>query len=113
MRIPIYFSLGMPKKGEVNESYFHEVEKLIKLAEKEKLSVIVVAKQHLLSKRFCGFGFPDWAISHQNFTNALKANFKYDNAGYPLSEECAKGDHFSYYTSEVGRNMENLFQNVD
>jgi endoglycosylceramidase len=48
-------------------TYLEEVKKIVDRCAKFNITVLLDAHQDVLSRFFCGEGFPDWAISRSDF----------------------------------------------
>ena len=60
------------------------------MSNKHGIYVLLDAHQDLFNRKFCGEGFPDWAINRTNFPFPLKNKLHYDDQGYPLIDDCLK-----------------------
>ena len=115
----------MPARGVVNATYLDEVAKIVDALAAEGIYTILDAHQDLYSPRFCGNGFPDWAVEYQNVSAAHRAlsfplpqslePYPVDaNTGYPARKDCISKPFFRYYFSDaVGKAFQALYDNHD
>ncbi len=63
--------------------------------------------QDLINRKFCGEGFPDWAVVSDNtFPAPLKIDLPRDENGYPIVQECLKYDFFAFYwTHDITKSL--------
>jgi len=74
--------------------------------------VLLDAHQDLYSKKFCGEGFPDWAVERRSFPAPLKVKMEFDEHGYPKREDCLKVEFATFYlTEDLMRFQEDFFTN--
>jgi endoglycosylceramidase len=86
-------------KGQYNFEYLAQLKAIIRKAATYDITILLDAHQDVLSRFFCGEGFPDWAVSRSDylFPFPLKKKLEVDEHGYPLVEECLKTKFFAYY----------------
>ena len=115
----------MPTRGFINTTYLDEVAKIVDMLAAAGIYTILDAHQDLFSPRFCGNGFPDWAVDYGNtsgwekpFAFPLPQSFTpypLDPAtGYPQRKDCLSKPFFRYYFSDaVGKAFQALYDNHD
>lgn len=111
----------MPQRGVVNSTYLDEVAKIVEMLAAAGIYSILDAHQDLYSPRFCGNGFPDWAVEYQNasakfppLSFPLPQTFSPYEAdpetGYPTRKDCISKPFFRYYfTDAVGKAFQALY----
>ena len=104
-----------PVRGQYNYTLLAEIKKMVRKAQTFNITILLDAHQDLLSKKFCGEGFPDWAIlSNSSFPKPVMNDIKRDELGYPIIGECLKITFAKYYFSyDLGKAFEDLYTNVD
>lgn len=77
------------------------------------ISVLLDSHQDLFSKKFCGEGFPDWAVqNNKSFPFPLPFKLRRDEHGYPLMEDCLKKPFALFYlTYDVMKFQQDFFTN--
>ncbi|CAK58236.1 unnamed protein product (macronuclear) [Paramecium tetraurelia] len=119
LRISVFFDQLIPFKPTsqnnvtYNSTYLTDLEHIVQQAKKNNFSVILVADQVLLSKQFCGYGFPDWAIQRTNFPVPYDNNGKIKFDLYPNKDQCSTNFDSFLKTDDVGSNFENLYKNTN
>ena len=66
----------------------------------------------MLSRFFCGEGFPDWAVSFSKFKFPfpIKMDMEFDEHNIPLMKDCLKKNFATYYMStDVSKTFEDFF----
>ena len=113
----------MPKRGVINATYLDEVAKLVDMLGQAGIYTILDAHQDLFAPRFCGNGFPDWAVEYQNSTESKRpmsfplpqslSPYVIDpQTGYPRRQDCIAKPFFRYYFSDaVGKAFQSLYDN--
>jgi endoglycosylceramidase len=79
------------------------------------ITVLLDSHQDLFSKKFCGEGFPDWAVKHnKTFPFPLPIKLRRDAQGFPITEDCLKQPFALFYLSyDVMRLQQDFFTNAD
>ncbi len=85
VRLLIIYEAAEPVRGWYDEDYLVKYDKMVKAFAERGIRVIVDSHQDIFSRRFCGDGFPDWAIAERYRDNPPHAdcpfwelkNFKY------------------------------------
>jgi len=62
VRLLLSYDAAEPERGQYDEAYLKKYDQMVSAMGKRGLRVIVNAHQDLFSRRFCGDGFPDWAL---------------------------------------------------
>jgi endoglycosylceramidase len=77
-----------PVRGQYNMTYLQELKGVVERCNRFNIAVILDAHQDVLSRFFCGEGFPDWAVSRSDwvFPYPVRKDFDVDENGYPLLE---------------------------
>jgi len=113
----------MPERGVINATYLDEVAKMVEMLAAAGIYTILDAHQDVYSPRFCGNGFPDWAVEYQNASAKFPplpfplpqsfTPYATDPAtGYPRREDCISKPFFRYYfTDAVGKAFQALYDN--
>lgn len=99
IRLYVGWEAAEPVKGQYNITYLSEIKKIVERCERFGITVLLDAHQDVLSRFFCGEGFPDWAISRTafKFPFPLMKKFDVDENGYPLISECLEKKFAIYY----------------
>ena len=95
-----------PERGQYNMTYIGVLKSIAQKAAKRGIYTLLDMHQDALTERFCGEGFPDWAIvpsGRLRFPEPYLAPFEsFDpTTGFPTVEECLKGDWSRYYFAEA------------
>lgn len=104
-----------PVRGKYNFTYIKKLKEIVQAAGKFNITVLLDAHQDLFSKKFCGEGFPDWAIRHsKTFPRPLPIKLRRDDQGYPLTVDCLKYPFAMFYlTRDVMKFQQDFFTNED
>lgn len=117
-----------PTRGQYNETYMDELEKIVTMAASYGIYTLLDMHQDVLSEYFCGEGIPAWAVQDSGigsrilkFPRPLQAKGyatypepKSGGAAFPTRQECAKHSWPSYYgTKDVAAAYEALYTNVN
>lgn len=104
-----------PQRGQYNFTYIQKLREIVQSCDKYGISVILDSHQDLFSKKFCGEGFPDWAVKHNHtFPFPLPIKLRKDAQGYPLVEDCLKQPFALFYTTyDVMRFQQDFFTDAD
>jgi endoglycosylceramidase len=62
LRLGVMWAGAEPARGQYNESYFHEIRRIVDMAASHGMHVLLDMHQDLLSEAFCGEGIPSWAV---------------------------------------------------
>ncbi|XP_046846995.1 endoglycoceramidase-like [Xenia sp. Carnegie-2017] len=108
----------MAERGKFNETYLKIMEGFVQKAAKYGIYILLDMHQNVMSSRFCGEGFPNWAIDPdiaKNFPYPLHKPYKLDpSTNLPTPEDCARFSSSTYYLAKaVGKSFQNLYMNVD
>lgn len=104
-------------RGVMNMTYLNEVLKITRVAAKYNISIILDAHEDAVGLRFCGEGFPDWAIeniSAEGFPAPLASTVEYpEGSVFPTMESCLKTPFYIFNAAYAGQEAwENLYLNV-
>lgn len=106
-----------PVKGQYNVTYLEEIGKIVKRCEAKGITVLLDSHQDVLSRFFCGEGFPDWAVSRSEFSfpfPLINTDIRVDENGVPLIEDCLKLKFAIYYvTTDASKTFDDLFHNTN
>ncbi len=104
-----------PARGMYNYSYLNELRKIVRMADRYGISILLDSHQDLFSKKFCGEGFPDWAVKHnRTFPFPVPVKLKRDAQGYPLTSDCLKHPFALFYLSyDVMKFQQDFFTDAD
>lgn len=102
-----------PTKGNYNLSYVLKLRDIVRMCNQYNISVLLDSHQDLFSKKFCGEGFPDWAVqNNKSFPFPLPFKLRKDEHGYPLMEDCLKKPFALFYlTYDVMKFQQDFFTN--
>ncbi len=114
IRLHIAWEGVEPTRGHYNDTYILQVRQIVRTAAQYNITILLDAHQDLISRKFCGEGFPAWAVEHKNFPSPLKVNISFDSNGYANITQCLSIPFFKYYlTKDVQREWENYYTNVN
>ncbi|MFO8057551.1 MAG: cellulase family glycosylhydrolase [bacterium] len=65
VRLLIMYEAAEPERGDYDEEYLRHYEMMVEEFASRGIRVIVDSHQDLFHRRFCGSGFPDWAIARR------------------------------------------------
>jgi endoglycosylceramidase len=65
VRLLIIWEAAEPERGVYDEDYLALYDKMVEAFGRRGIRVIVDSHQDIVSRRFCGDGFPDWAIAER------------------------------------------------
>lgn len=101
-----------PERGVYNYTYIETVREIVRKANKYGIVVLLDAHQDLFVKQFCGEGLPTWTAKRSSFPAPLKVKLRYDDKGFPLTEDCLKIEFGQFYlTYDVMKLQKDLFTN--
>jgi endoglycosylceramidase len=92
-----------PMPTQYNETYLDALEAVVNKVGKHGLLVLLDMHQDALSEKYCGTGFPDWAVQPavENFPQPLNYNVSFPNSPtyHPTRVQCDSIDNnnFNYY----------------
>ena len=113
-----------PTKGAYNETYFDELENIIRSLEQRGIYALLDFHQDLWHRKFCGEGVPDYVFdlcqSEQLDSTAQfplpsrnSTSYPVDAEGNPSLEWCLETSFATYYLSaEVGAGFQCLYENA-
>jgi endoglycosylceramidase len=116
VRLGVMWPGVMPSHLTVNETYLDEMEKIINKLGDQGIYTIIDCHQDLLSRYYCGEGFPDYYINTvtkgKDFPKPLfwiKMKFEEDT-DYPELDSCHQKAFSTYhFTDQVGKAFEDLY----
>jgi len=112
IRLHIAWEGVEPTRGNYNDTYILQIRQIVRTAAQYNITVLLDAHQDLMSRKFCGEGFPAWAINHTNFPAPFKINITYDEKGYANITQCLQMPFFKYYlTKNVQKAWEDFYTN--
>jgi endoglycosylceramidase len=62
VRLLVIYEAGEPVRGQYDEAYLKIYDRMVDAFSRRGIYIIIDSHQDLYSRRFCGDGFPDWAI---------------------------------------------------
>jgi endoglycosylceramidase len=68
--------------GVYNYTYMEAVRSVVRLAAQYNISVLLDMHQDILSYKFCGDGFPMWALNITNFPAPMNIEISHDSSDY-------------------------------
>ena len=133
MRLGVMWEAVERTKGVFNMTYLEEINKLINKLGEKGIYTLVDAHQDVFARRTCGEGVPDFYATNDSLKHHCTGvilpwmfylfglckpmalyNFRYDENGNPLIEDCVKNNFAVYYSSpEVNSAFDNLYTNKD
>jgi len=99
VRLLIIYEAAEPVRGEYDQRYLEKYDAMVRAFGRRGVHVIVDAHQDLFSRRFCGDGFPDWALAEKH-----RGRERHADCGYWS---------LRYFTRPVASSFDRLYQNVD
>eukprot|EP00945_MAST-04E_sp_MAST-4E-sp1_P006840 g6840.t1 len=111
-----------PERGVYNRTYMETVRKIVRMAEARGIYVLLDMHQDVLNEKFCGEGFPDWAVVDDKEKNyfgkfPMPIHEPYtdlDKHGYPTRQDCERHPWANgYLAEETGSAWQALWTNVD
>ena len=74
VRLLVIYEAAEPVRGQYDEEYLKIYDKLVNSFGRRGVHVIVDSHQDIFSRRFCGDGFPDWALAQRYRDNRQRAD---------------------------------------
>ncbi|KAF2069016.1 hypothetical protein CYY_009664 [Polysphondylium violaceum] len=106
-----------PVEGDYNSTYLDTMKSIVDLLGNSDVYTIVDFHQDLISRKFCGEGIPDWAVSlnaSTNFPKPMEKPYPVNTQGYPALDTCLNKEFAEYYFSEeVGQTFQALYSNTN
>ena len=103
-----------PVRGQYNETYLSAVRDIVRNAAASNITVLLDTHQDVVSPKFCGEGFPDWAVNRTDFPAPLQINITFDDQGHANIEDCLQKSFAFYYTTNDVRNaLKSFYTDVD
>jgi len=99
VRLLLSYEAAEPVRGRYDEEYLKKYDQMVSAMSRRGLRVIVNGHQDLFSRRFCGDGFPDWALPAEYQNRKPHADCKFWGLHY-----------FSY---PVAKSYDRLWLNQD
>ncbi len=65
VRLLIIWEAAEPERGRYDEEYLSRYDRMVEEFTSRGVRVIVDGHQDIVSRRFCGDGFPDWALARR------------------------------------------------
>ncbi|XP_062516770.1 endoglycoceramidase-like [Corticium candelabrum] len=100
-----------PEKDSYNSSYLDVIEGIVNKLGESGIYSVLDCHQDLMSPKFCGEGFPDYATLYENRSSKSLpfpvpipslTPYKINNTtGYPYRDDCAKHPFYLYYLSDA------------
>ncbi len=111
IRLHTSFEGFEPEKNKINRTYVEVLKKIVRNAKKYDIYVLLDTHQDLLSRRFCGNGFPDWAMTvNESFPYPVRLPLERDAQGLPLISDCLKrAFSFHYFSYDIQNQYERLW----
>lgn len=78
IRLHVAWEGIQPTRDFINETYILKLRDIVRMCAKYNISVLLDAHQDLFSKKFCGEGFPDWAVKRTTFPWPLPYKIRFD-----------------------------------
>jgi len=106
-----------PTRDNYNQTYLDTIKALVDRLGKRGIYVILDFHQDVMSRKFCGEGFPDFAAIPSNrsikFPFPLVSKIGTDpETGYPLIKDCIKIPFFEFYfTTDACTAFQNFWDN--
>ena len=133
VRLGVEWEAVEKKEGEYDDEYLKNVTKLINSLGENGIYTLVDTHQDLFSKKFCGNGVPYFYVDKLGYKTKCDSsaiayilglvkvckpmssyNFRYDERGVPLKEDCAKNNWVEYhFTPEVTSAYKNFYDNKE
>ena len=119
------------EEGEYNSTHLEKMSEIVSKLEKNGITVIVDAHQDMFSRLFCGEGAPKFYVDKLTYSSDCKTNiisrifglftaciplsknnWKYDENGLPLIEDCVAGSFIDYHKApELMTVYDSFFKN--
>jgi endoglycosylceramidase len=105
VRLGVMWQAAEPVEGQINQTFFAETVKLVNTLGASGIFTLVDQHQDLLSRFYCGEGFPDWAVNASaQFPAPLSFTpYKTDPAThYPDLQQCLSlmfGDYYAAFAT--------------
>jgi len=113
VRLYVAWEGVMPQRNTYSKEYVEHLRNIVRKAANYGVQVLLDAHQDLYNRKFCGEGFPDWAIaSDKSFPMPVAKSIPKDEKGYPIIKECLKRLFGVYYMAfDVGKSFQDLYEN--
>jgi endoglycosylceramidase len=118
LRLGVMWSGVEPVRGQYNSTYMETIRGIAQAAATYGIYTLLDMHQDAMSERFCGEGFPPWAVQpsgHLPFPEPVAAPFADPGpGGLPSRSDCARHAWFHYYFSEASATAwQALYSNKD
>ena len=118
LRLGVMWPGVEPVRGEYNRTYIETVRGIARTAATYGIYTLLDMHQDAMSERFCGEGFPAWAVQPSGrlaFPEPVGASFADPGpGGFPSRSDCARHAWSSYYFSEASATAwQALYTNKD
>ena len=103
-------------KGTFNTTYLEEVRKVVRKAAEYKIDILLDAHEDAVARRYCGEGFPDWAVqgSNDTFPLPLTVSLDFNETGFPTLDSCLRINFLHYNTAfDAQYAWQKLYENID
>lgn len=106
IRLGVMWSAVEPELGFFNTTYLASMREVVQRLARHGVYTIIDAHQDAMSRRFCGEGFPDFAVKPSRATQGPLLKFPrpffYDlptdpATGFPALDKCQEHQFFQYY----------------
>jgi endoglycosylceramidase len=97
VRLLVIYEAAEPERGSYDEEYLTHYDKMVRAFADRGIYVIVDSHQDLFSRRFCGDGFPDWALPEEYRKMPQHADCRYWS--------------LKYFTRPVAKSFDRLYSN--
>lgn len=94
VRLLIIYEAAEPERGRYDEAYLARYDAMVRAFGRRGVRVFVDAHQDVFSRRFCGDGFPDWALRPQDRDRPLDADCQYWSLRYFVTPASINFDRF-------------------
>ena len=114
VRLGVLWAGVMPQPGQVNQTYLDSALRIVRTLAEFGVYTLIDMHQDSMGARFCGEGFPDWAVrkalqksgfNSSSTSSRFPAPFRWDMkidpaTGWPSRQACASHDFSNYYVAE-------------
>jgi len=119
LRLGLMWQGAEPIEGQFNQTYIDQIKKIVDMSAAKGITPLLNMHQDVYSRKFCGEGFPDWAMEsnfnqtkHVAFPWPLADPFEVDENLYPSRELCKSIDWPDFhFTQALSSAVGNLYDN--
>jgi len=94
VRLLIIYEAGEPVRGQYDEDYLRKYDRMVSAFSRRGIYIIIDSHQDLYSRRLCGDGLPDWALSEQYRNQPQHADCKLWSLRYFTNPVATTADRF-------------------